>query len=194
MPSWASEMTSLTPRRPRRARLRRKSIQGLGLGRADRHAEHLAPAVAVDADGDGDRNRDDAAVLADLEVGGVDPDIGLVALDRAVEKSLHPDIDLLAQPAHLALGDAPHALGFDQVVDRARRDPLNVGLLHDRSQRFLGQPPGLEEAGKVAALPELGDAQLDRAGPCLSVAIAVAVALGEPLGISSHRRPAPVSR
>src|SRR6202008_294444 len=47
--------------------------EGLGLRRADRHAEHLAPAVAVDAHGNGDGDRDDAAGLAHLEVGGVDP-------------------------------------------------------------------------------------------------------------------------
>jgi len=79
--------------------------EGLGLRRADRHAEHLAPTVAVDPDGDGNgnRDRDDATVLADLEVGGVDPQIRPVALDRAVEERLYPDVDLLAQPADLAL-------------------------------------------------------------------------------------------
>ena len=110
MPSCASETTSLTPRRPRRASLRRNAVQnGLGLGGADLHAQHLAPAVAVDADGDDDGDRDDAAVLADLQVGGVDPEIGPVALDRPVEEGLHLAVDLLAQPAHLALRDAAHA-------------------------------------------------------------------------------------
>jgi hypothetical protein len=53
MPSWLSEPTSPTPRRPRRASLRRKvGSEGLGLGGADIHAQHLAPVVAVDADGD----------------------------------------------------------------------------------------------------------------------------------------------
>ena len=90
MPSWASETTSLTPRRPRRVSLRRNSVQnGLGLGGADVHAEHLAPAVAVDADRDDHGDRDDAAVLAHLHVGGVDPQVGPVALDRPVEEGLH---------------------------------------------------------------------------------------------------------
>jgi hypothetical protein len=35
--------------------------EGLGLRRADLHAQHLAPAVAVDADRDDDGDRDDAA-------------------------------------------------------------------------------------------------------------------------------------
>jgi len=76
------------------------------LGGADVHAEHLAPAVGVDAHRHDDRDRDDAAGLADLHVGGVDPQIRPVALDRPVEEGLHPLINLLAEPAHLALGDA----------------------------------------------------------------------------------------
>ena len=63
--------------------------EGLGLRGADIHAQHLAPAVGVDADRDDHRHRDDAAVLARLHVGGVDPQIGPVALDRPVEEGLH---------------------------------------------------------------------------------------------------------
>ena len=190
----------MTPRRPRRRSLRRKSVQnGLGFRGADVHAEHLAPAVAVDADGDDHRHRDDAAVLAHLHVGGVDPQIGPVAFDRAVEEGLDPLVDLLAQPADLALGDAAHAQRLDQVVDRARRDALDVGFLDHRGQRLLGHPARLQEAREVAALAQLRDAQLDRAGPRLPVAVAVAVALDQPLGAllaiaprrSGRRPPAP---
>jgi hypothetical protein len=39
------------------------------------------------------RHRDNATVAADFHVGGVEPDIGPVARDRAIE------VDLLAQPA-----------------------------------------------------------------------------------------------
>ena len=80
--------------------------EGLGFGGADVHAEHLAPPVGVDADRDDHGDRDDAAVAAHLHVGRVDPDIGPVAFDRAVEEGLDPLVDLLAQPRHLALGDA----------------------------------------------------------------------------------------
>src|SRR5262245_47063721 len=62
--------------------------KGLGLGRADIHAEHFASPVCIDGDGDDDGDRDDAAGLADLHVGGVDPQIGPVALDRSVEEGL----------------------------------------------------------------------------------------------------------
>ena len=55
----------------------------LGLAVADAHAQHLAPAVGINADGDDDRDRDDVMVSPGLHVGGVEPDIGPVALDRA---------------------------------------------------------------------------------------------------------------
>ena len=61
MPSCASEITSLTPRRPRRASERRKSVQKVSASEAPiAMPEHLAPAVGVDADGDDHRDRDDA--------------------------------------------------------------------------------------------------------------------------------------
>lgn len=48
--------------------------EGLGLGWADRHAEHFATTVAVGADGDDHRHRDDPPGLAHLSVSGVDPE------------------------------------------------------------------------------------------------------------------------
>ena len=47
--------------------------EGLGLGGPDVHAQHLAPAVGIDADRDNDGDRHDAAGLADLHIGRVDP-------------------------------------------------------------------------------------------------------------------------
>ena len=86
------------------------------LGDADVHAQHLAPAITVDPHGDDHRHRDDASVLAHLQIGGVNPDIGPVALDRPAQEGLDPLVDLLAKPRHLALGDAAHAHGLDQIV------------------------------------------------------------------------------
>ena len=91
-------------------------------------------------------------------------------------------VDLLAQPRDLALGDAGPAHRLDQIVDRAGRDALDIGLLDHRRQRLLGHPARLEEARKVAALAQLRDAQLHRAGARLPVPVAIAVALGEPIG------------
>ena len=138
-------------------------------------------------------------LLLHLHVGRVDPQVGPVALDRAVEEGLHALVDLLAEPAHLALRDAAHAERLDQVVDGAGRDPLDVGLLDHGGERLLGQPARLQEAREVGALAQLRDAQLDRAGPGLPVPLAIAVALGQPLGAllavgrrrSGRRPPAP---
>src|SRR3712207_7572453 len=52
---------------------------GLRLGRADVHAQHLTATVAVDADRDDHRHRDHAAVLADLHVGRIEPEVRPVA-------------------------------------------------------------------------------------------------------------------
>ena len=147
----------------------------LGLAVTDGHAQHLAPAVGVDADGDDDRDRDDVMVAPGFDIGGVEPDVGPVALDRAAEEGLHPLVYLRAEPRDLALADALHAHGAHQVVDRAGRDALDIGFLDHRGQGLLGQPPGLEEDREVAAAPQLGDAQLDRAGPGLPIPVAVAV-------------------
>jgi len=121
-------------------------------------------------------------LAADLHVSGVEPHIGPVAFERSVEEGLDPFVDLLAQPRHLALGHARAAHRPDQVVDRARRHALDIGLLDHRGQRLLGHPPRLEKAQKVRAFAKLGNAQLDRPGPRLPVSVAIAVALDEPVG------------
>ena len=61
---------------------------------------------------------------------------------------------------------------------------MHVGLLDDRRQRLLGQAARLQKAREVAALAQLGDAQLHRAGPRLPRPVAVAIALGDPLRIA----------
>src|SRR6185312_6124193 len=79
MPSWASETTSLTPRRPRRASLRRNAVQNvsasgrpISMPRTSRRPSLLTPTDHGD--------RDDAALLAHLHLGGVDPQMRPVAL------------------------------------------------------------------------------------------------------------------
>jgi hypothetical protein len=72
---------------------------------------------------------------------------------------------------------------LDQVVYRACRYALDVSFLHDCSQRLFGKPSGFEEAGEVCAFAQFGDPELDGAGSCLPVAIAVAVALRQAFGI-----------
>jgi hypothetical protein len=95
-----------------------------GLGHADLHAENLAPAVAVEANRDHDGDRDDAAAATKLQVGGVDPDVRPVALfDRTLEEGLHPDVNLVAEPRHLALQNAAHAHRLEHVPTEQVENP-----------------------------------------------------------------------
>src|SRR3954465_10706207 len=106
-PSWASEMTSLTPESPRLTRSRRKSVpEHLGLGRADVKPDDLAPALGVHGHRDYGGDRHDAAALAHLEVGGVESEIGPLTGKRALEKGANALIDLPAQLGHRRLRDA----------------------------------------------------------------------------------------
>jgi hypothetical protein len=70
--------------------------EGLRLGGADLHAQDLTAAFRVGAHRDDGGRRDDAAVLANLDVGGVDPQVRPVAFDRAIEERVYPPVDLLA--------------------------------------------------------------------------------------------------
>jgi len=82
-----AETTSFTPAQAAPGQLPEEGRpEGLGFGRADIHAKTFPPAIGVDANGDNDGDRDDAAVLPDLHVGRVDPQIGPIALDRPVEE------------------------------------------------------------------------------------------------------------
>ena len=120
---------------------------------------------------------DDPAVLADLHVGRIDPDIRPIAFNATVEKLADTLVDILAKPRYLAFGDTGHAESFDQVIDRPRRDALNIGFLNNRGQRLLCQPPWLQKAREIRAFAQFRDTQLDRPGPRLPYPIAVAVAL-----------------
>ncbi len=135
--------------------------EGFGFGGADVHAENLAATVAVDAHGNDRRDRDDPPVPAHFDVSRIDPEVGPVALDRAFEEGIHALINIFTQAAHLALRDAIHAQRLHQIVDRARRDALDIGFLNDGSESLLGHPARLQKAGEVAALAQLRDMQLD---------------------------------
>ncbi len=64
-PSWASEITSLTPLRPRLTKLFRKADQKVSASEGPMpQADDLAPAIGVDRHGDYRRDRDDAAAVA----------------------------------------------------------------------------------------------------------------------------------
>lgn len=127
---------------PARQFAQKACAEGFCLGCADVHTQPLATAVAVDANGNDYRHRDDPIVLADLHIGGVDPEIRPVPLDRVIEESSYALVNLLAHAANLTLGDAVHAKGFDQVIDRERRDALDIRQSRPAYRTKTGRLPG----------------------------------------------------
>src|SRR3569832_1859911 len=158
------------------------SPEGFGFGWRDVHSQDFSAPLAVSSHRDDDRHRHDATVLARLYVGRVDPEVRPVAFDGPLQEGLHLAVDLLAEPADLALGDAAHAHGLDEIVDRPRQNAIDVSFLDNRAQGLLNQPPRLQEGREIAAFPELGDTQLNRPGAGFPQPIAVTVALVAPIG------------
>ena len=69
-------------------------------------------------------HRHNAAVLADLDVSGVEPELWPVAFQRTLQEGENLAVDLAAQAADLTFGNPGHAHGLDQIIDRAGRPRL----------------------------------------------------------------------
>ena len=103
------------------------------------------------------------------------------------------DVAMFCEPRHLALRGAGQPHGAHRIVDSARGDAVDVGLLNHRHERLLGRPARLPEGGEIAPLAQLRDVQPDRARtfghsfepvavmPSLPLARPVAVALVLPV-------------
>jgi hypothetical protein len=102
-------------------------------------------------------------------------------LQRPVEEGVHALVDVLAQLRDRALADPGQAHRLDQLVHAPGGDAADPRLLDDGDERLLAHLPGLEEGREVAALAELGDAQLQGPEPGVERALAVAVAPVQPL-------------
>ncbi len=153
--------------------------EGLGLARAEVQADDLAPALAVDRHGDYGGDGHDPAALPDLEVGRVQPQVGPLAFERAVQEGVHALVDLLAQPADPRLVDPGQAHRLRQLVDPPGRDAPDPGLLDDRDQRLLRGLPRLQERREVGRPgPQLRHPQLQGPEPGVEGPLAVAVPVG----------------
>ena len=142
----------------------------------------LAFAFGVHGHGDYHRHRPDLPALTLLEVGGIQPEIGPVADEQAFEKGIHPVVDVLAQLAHRALADPGQPHGLHQVIDTPGGHAADPGLLDDGHQGLLRGLAGLQERREVAALPQLGDPQLQGPQARVQRPVTVAVAIRRPLG------------
>jgi len=65
---------------------------------------------------------------------------------------------------------------------------MNVGLLDHGRKRLLGRAARLEESREIGALAQLGDGEVDPPGPRVPGALAMTVAVVEPLGAAHARR------
>lgn len=151
---------------------------GFGLRLGDLDADHLAPAGLVHSEGDHQRLGVDVASIPDLEVLGVEPQVGVGALQWAGAEGFDLAVELAADPRDLVLGHLDPELG-DQVVDLAGRDAVHVGLHDHAQQRLLASLAGLQEGWEVALPGALsGHRQLDLADPGRPGPWAVAVSVG----------------
>ena len=150
-PSWASEITSFTPCEPALdqaragSRSRRSPPRDGPMCRPTiSRRPSVLTATAIMA-----ATETIAAALAHLEVGRVEPEIGPLAGERALEEGVHPLVDVLAQLGDRALGDAGHAHGLHQIVDPAgarRRRSRPPGSPRPAPSRPSSAAPGSRES------------------------------------------------
>ena len=65
---------------------------------------------------------------------------------------------------------------------------MDIGLLDHGRERLLGRAPRLEEGREVRALAQLGDGEVNPPSARVPGALAIAVAMIEPLGAARARR------
>ena len=156
---------------------------GAVLGSDDVEAERLAEAVGVDGDRVDDAGIHRATSLAALDVERVEDEVGVGgAVARSGAEVLDDHVHRLREAGDLALRHALEAELLHELLHPAGGDAGQVGIRDHRHERLLGPPARREQpVGEVAALPQLGDRELDRADAGVPVTLAVAVADIDPL-------------
>ena len=154
--------------------------ESLRLALPDVEPDHLPVAGLVHPVGEDEALADDAATVSDLLDLRVEPEVGVAALERSRAEGLDLLVQALADAGDLGLGDA-QAQRLHHLVDLARGDAGDVGLLDHGDERLLRASARLEEAGEVAAAPDLGDRELDLACPRRPRPRPVAVSVREAL-------------
>ena len=165
------------------------------LGVAHGEPEDFPPTVGPNPGGDYDSLRHDPVVHPGLAVGGIQEHVRkLLAGQGAVPERAHFLVQVSADPRHLRLGDTRiRAQRFDQVVDLARRDAVQVGLHHHREQGLVDPAAPVQQGGEERAGAQLGDPQRKVAGVRRQGAGARPVALRGPCvgpfpGLGADRR------
>ena len=157
----------------------------LGSLRPDAQIHDLPAAFGVGRHGDFGRNRHDAPTLVLLEVCGIQRDIGPVAGQGALQELAYAVVDIFAQLRDSAFGSSRQANGLHQIFDIAGRDAAAPSLLNDGNQCLLVGFARLENAWGIAALPQLGQLQVQRAEARVEHAVASAVVATRPISTCS---------
>ena len=127
-------------------------------------ADDLALAIRVGGHSDYRRHRDNTSTLTLLGACRVEPEIGPIAGQRAVEEGVHAIVDTLAGLADRALADPRRSHGPHQVVDAPGRDaadpvdPRRGSTLGHGHQGLLRRLAGVEKGRETSALAQLRDA------------------------------------
>ena len=124
-------------------------------------AQDLTLPVGIDPRRHHHADVDDATTLPHLLRQAVQPHVGVgTTVQGTTQETLHHFIQLHADARHLAAGDAIAAQGLDQIIHPPGGHAFYIGLLDDGQQGFLAAPPRFQQAGEVAAFPQLGNMQL----------------------------------
>jgi hypothetical protein len=87
----------------------------------------------------------DPAIDPDFVIRRIDPEIPMLAGQRARAERGHDRVELTTDPRDLGFGDAVQAQRLHQVVDFAGRDAVHVRLLDHREEGVLGAPARLQQ-------------------------------------------------
>ena len=162
---------------------------GVGLGSGGVHPEDLPVPLGAHTGGDHDRDLDHPAVLADLHhqrVGGHERVRAGVQGPGAERGDL--GVELLGHLRDLGLAQPGDPQGPDELVHPARADPEEVAGRDHRGQCRLRAAAAFHQPFREQRpFAQLGDRDVQGPHAGVEVAVAVAVAAVDPLGV-----PAPV--
>jgi hypothetical protein len=143
---------------PREEPAQQLAPEGPGLRGPHVQGDHLAVARLVHGIGH------DQGLAAHAPVGpahplhlGVQPQIGIATLERPLAEGRHLLIQGGADPRDLGLAQASDPQLLDHPLDLPGRHTVHAALHDHGHQGLLASGPGLQEAGEVGALAELGD-------------------------------------
>jgi hypothetical protein len=114
-----------------------------GLDLADVRANHLPHTSLMHGVGDYQRLGHDPAPIADLDLLGAQPQLGIGALQRPLAEELDLLIQRPADRSNAVLGHPLDPQLFHQPIDLTGAHAVDIRLQHDRDDRLLGPAPRL---------------------------------------------------